>query len=180
MYVHPSVGMHVRETHQLDSCIFSLYPLSILFPDLKNNIYIFLIFLWRYIHIFMVDHRSTSLPECWPTEYKAPEPSVVVYFCSVLFTPILFYLLYKYSLLSVFSNVLFTLQNSPINPAFDWKKNTYSCQRSWRVSEIIFVQFRAPLDIQWRAQGGAKGPCPPPNRKVRGPMYHLAPPIRGT
>ena len=127
----------------------------------------------------MVDHRSTSLPECWPTEYKAPEPSLVVYFCSVLFTPILFYLLYKYSLLSVFSNVLFTLQNSPINPAFDWKKNTYSCQRSWRVSEIIFVQFRAPLDIQWRAQGGAKGPCPPPNRKVRGPMYHLAPPHSG-
>ena len=36
----------------------------------------------------MVDHRSTSLPECWPIEYKAPEPSVVVYFCSALFTPV--------------------------------------------------------------------------------------------
>ena len=28
----------------------------------------------KYIYIFMVDHRSTSLPECGPTEHKAPEP----------------------------------------------------------------------------------------------------------
>ena len=25
-------------------------------------------------HIFMVDHRSTCLPECGPVEYLAPEP----------------------------------------------------------------------------------------------------------
>ena len=32
------------------------------------------------MHIFMVDHRSTSLPEYGPTDYLAPEPCFPNYF----------------------------------------------------------------------------------------------------
>ena len=55
----------------------------------------------------MVDHRSTGLPECGPTEYPAPEPSLLSDFDEFLYEIYIF--LHKFSLkirskLNIFTN----------------------------------------------------------------------------
>ena len=75
------VCKHVTESHQLDIFfVFEFTPFILLDKEKVQLYYVGLPFRqkWKYtIHIFMVDHRSTSLPECKPTKYPAPEPCFV-------------------------------------------------------------------------------------------------------
>ena len=70
--------------------------------------YVGLPFRWKWkliIHIFMVDRRSTGLPECGPTKYPASEPCLLSDFDEFLYEIYLHQFLLKIrSKLKIFTN----------------------------------------------------------------------------